>query len=117
MCVCACSCTQEFRRELEEEHKRELALLEAKLYQQMKHKLKVCTACFPPPCACTYVACPEMLATSCHLVHIAFTLPRSQSQEVRMIQSMAHACKLSNEQLAAEISSATAGELSVQLHT
>ena len=41
-----CIHVQEFKKELEEEHKRELALLEAKLNQQMKHKLKVCTPCF-----------------------------------------------------------------------
>lgn len=34
-----------------------------------------------------------------------------------MIQSMARACKLTNEQLAAEVSSATAGEHRLQLHS
>ena len=42
--------------------------------------------------------------------------PVFQSQEMHMIQSVARTCKLSNEQLAAEISSATAGEKEMQVH-
>ena len=53
----------------------------------------------------------------CHPVLATPTLPHHQAQEVRIIQTMARACKLSDEQLAAEISSATAGECRVQLHT
>ena len=51
VCMCVCLCAQEFKRELEEEHKRELALLEAKLSQQMKHKLKVLPS---PPASCLH---------------------------------------------------------------
>ena len=53
----------------------------------------------------------------CRPVLATPTLPHHQAQEVRIIQTMARACKLSDEQLAAEISSATAGECRVQLHT
>ena len=64
MCMCVCLCAQEFKRELEEEHKRELALLEAKLSQQMKYKLKVLSSPLPP--ACMLVFSHEMSPRICH---------------------------------------------------
>ena len=107
--LCVCLCVQEFKSELEEEHKRELALLEAKLNQQMKHKLKVLPS--PLPHACMLVFSHQMSHPQMYLSHPL--CPPPQAQEVHIIQTMARACKLSDEQLAAEISSATAGERGV----